>query len=472
MATYDAKHPDWTDRVDEWRLMRHAERGPTEVKRQGQAYLPVPSGFKTQADGGVAMYAAYMARADYPDVIVPTLTGMVGLIHRTEAQIELPPALEYLWEDATPDGLPLEAFHRRLTGELLLMGRFAILTDVVEEDDMPRLAGYTAETLINWSPELDFFVLDESGPVRDGFEWRDRRLFRQLLLEDETYAQVLWGDGQGDTGEPVEARARGGGELDYVPLVVGSARDLSLEVVTPPLIGVARAALRMYQLDADYRHQLFSSGQETLFISGSEKLPTMVGAGAVFGLEKGGTAQYVGPSGVGIDAHRQAIMDAKEDAVAAGAQLFDVQSGQESGEALRLRYAAQTATLTTVAQTSAQLLERSLRDAAMFMGADPDVIVVKPNLKFVDAVMTPADARQLMEVWMGGAISKLTMFENLQRGEIISAEREFEEEEDLIAAESADEPMAPSGDDEGLEIEEGEVSDEELEELFDPSLLA
>jgi hypothetical protein len=34
-----------------------------------------------------------------------------------------------------------------------------------------------------------------------------------------------------------------------------------------PLIGVAQAALAGYRLDADYRHQLYMSGQETFVIT-------------------------------------------------------------------------------------------------------------------------------------------------------------------------------------------------------------
>jgi hypothetical protein len=183
------------------------------------------------------------------------------------------------------------------------------------------------------------------------------------------------------------------------------------------------------------------SGQETFVTIGLEKQVGIVGAGVSINLPIDGDAKYVGPAGTGMAAHRQAIIDAREDAVTAGAQLFDVQSGQESGEALRLRYAAQTATLTTIAQTSASALEQALKNVAIFMGLDPDKVTVKPNLRFVDTVMTPTEATQLMKLWMGEAISKLTMYENLQRGEIASPERDFEEEQALIAQDAIDRPQ-------------------------------
>lgn len=444
MAKVETKHPQYAERFNEWSLMRHADRGQSSVHEEGVRYLPMPSGFKEheQRDN---LYSAYLARARFPDIIAPILRGMVGLIHRTEAQIEMPKALEPLWEKATSDKLPLEAFHRRVTSEILLMGRYGILTDVPDESTskLPYFAGYQTEGIINWDGAGNFFVLDETGLRRDGFEWKEQKKFRELTLDGDRYVQRVYDGNDLNTSRLIVPQRRGGGAMETIPLVVASPRDLSMTLFEPPLIGIARASLAMYQLDADYRYQLFMSGQETLVITGSdEDLPKAIGAGVVIGLPMGADAKYVGPSGRTIEAHRVAINDAREDAINAGAAMFQPGADQESGEAKRLRYASQTASLTTVSQTSAQALEAALRHAAIFLGLDPTDVVVKPNLRFVDTVMSPADAKALMEVWMGGGMSKLSLFENLQRGEIVSAERSFEEEEALIEIEPVDEPTA------------------------------
>lgn len=101
----DTKHPDWAARADLWRLMRDTTGGEGDVKATGEEYLPQPSGFKAQPDGGRALYAAYQKRAQFPEIVHPTVHGMVGVIHRTEAQIEMPAAMEPLWEKATKHGL-------------------------------------------------------------------------------------------------------------------------------------------------------------------------------------------------------------------------------------------------------------------------------------------------------------------------------------------------------------------------------
>ena len=437
----DNKIRDYTDRIDEWQMMRDCARGATAVAGRGVAYLPMPSGFRAQADAGATMFGAYAMRAQFPDLLAPTLRGMVGVIHRTEAQIEgldEGKPLSYLWERATLDGLTLEAMHRRITGEVLLMGRYGLLTDVSDAGGEPYLAGYSTESLINWSDQRNFYVLDESGARREDFEWVDFNRYRVLELIDGKYTAEIY-DGRGDTAGKgkIEPATKGGKKLPEIPFVVIGPRDLTVQPDEPPLIGVARASLALYRLDADYRHQLFSTGQETWVTINAEN-PGLVGSGVQVSLmgQPGLTpdAKYVSPTGKGIEAHRTAIRDERDNAVASGASLFDGEpTGQESGKSKELRLGAQRATLTSIAQASAAGLERALRYAAMFVGQDPNEIVVRPNLQFVDQVMNPLDAANLVKVWQAGAISKQTLYENLQRGEVASSERTFDEEEELIA---------------------------------------
>lgn len=437
MSDVSSKHPDWSDRRDEWRLMRDCSRGEKAVKEAGERYLPMPSGFRTQSDGGLAYYSVYQTRAQVPEIVSQTLNGMVGVIHRVESQIDMPDAMLPLWERATKDGLPLEAMHRRITAELLLMGRYSLLVDASSEgSDLPWLAGYGAEALINWSDDRDLFVLDETGPVRNGFEWTTQQRYRVLELTDGRYV-VRTFTGTTEAAEQAEPAARGGKALAEIPFVVIGAKDLAVEPEDPPLIGVARSAVSLYQLTADYRWQLFMTGQETATVINGDA-PEAVGAGVVLVLkgEPNMTPdfKYVGPSGTGIQAHERAIAAERSNAISAGARLLDSEKrAAESGDALRLRYTAQTATLTTISQASAAGLEKALRYVAVMIGADPEQVVVKPNLQFVDQVMDPQQAVNLVKVWQAGAMSKLSLFENLQRGELISAERSFEEEEEEIA---------------------------------------
>lgn len=446
----ESKHPSYNDRIDEWRMMRDVVRGSKAVKESGVAYLPMPDGFTVQSDSGTAMYGAYQMRARFPDIVRPTRLGMVGVIHRIEAQITIPKALEPMLEWATVDGLPIEAVHSQITAELLSHGRYSLLVDVsAEGSNIPYIAGYDAEALINWAEDRSLYVLDESGLEMEGFDWRDVKRHRVLRLENGAYTVEVHDNNAEQATQTYQPMGRAGRRIEEIPFVVIGPTELALEPEDPPLLGVAEAALAIFRLDADYRHTLFRSGQETFVVTGvgeKDPLPTVVGAGVVIGLPVGADAKYVGIAGNGLAAMRTALIDERESAVAAGARLFEGGSkAAESGEALRLRYSAQTASLTTVAKASAAGLEKALRHAAVFVGANPDEVVVKPNLKFVDTTLEPSQAKALTESWQAGAFSYETLYENLQRGGIASEERTADEEKALLETENPLEPPTFDG---------------------------
>ena len=121
-APYEAKHPDYDEAYPDWIAMRDAVAGATRVKRRGEEYLSMPSGFTAMKDKGVAAYEAYLTRAQFPEYTEPTVRGLMGVIHRVPAKIDLPPALEYMRERSTADKLTLEALHRYLTREAFITG--------------------------------------------------------------------------------------------------------------------------------------------------------------------------------------------------------------------------------------------------------------------------------------------------------------------------------------------------------------
>jgi hypothetical protein len=469
-------------------MLRSTLRGDQAIKAAREIFLPMPEGFKMQPDQGCHMYDAYIARAQFPDIVRPTVQGILGIIHRIPATIQLPPQLEFMREKATPDNLTLDAFHAQITSEIILQGRYGVLADVAKEGGDVYLVGYTAESIRNWSEYFhDLYVLDETRLRREGFAWVNHRRYRVLELANGIYRQVIFEYGPQDSiplgpivaGVPAsgigsydipdapipignvdrtkESLAQvdeatpttpKGTNLNFLPMVVVGSRDIRDIPDEPPMIGVGRTALAIYRLDADYRHQLFNTGQETLVFSGVDPdiLPKTVGAGVIIGLEAPESkCFYVGPSGKGIDAHRIAIADERLVAIAEGARLFqqnNAGSRAESGEALRLRYSSESSSLVDVARASAAGLERALRNAALLIGADPKACIVEPSLEFIDVRMTPQDALALVQVWQSGGISYDTLYDNLQRGEIATQERDPTEERDLIEKETPALPQA------------------------------
>lgn len=451
----EARHPQYTAaRLTDWQLMRDAMDGESAVKARAGKYLPMPSSYAAMSDGGAAAYSAYRTRAEFPELTAPAVSAMAGVAHAKEIAIELPEGLAYLHENADGQGMPLEEFHRQITRELLMVGRHCVLADAPATGGEPYLVSYIGESLINW--DTSFFVLDESGPVREGFQWVNRTRFRVLALEGGSYTQTVYGqDGQTVEGT-AQPTATGGRGLAEIPFAVASAVDLKPDLRTPPLIGVARAALSIYQLDADYRHQLYWSGQETLVVINGPQ-PDAIGAGACIVVEtaEGVSAdvKYVSPSCSGIDAHLKAIEDKRKAAAHAGAKLLEqAETGQESGEARKLRFQSETATLQSILRSACGLLEKGLRFVAMMKGLDPKTITVPVPESLMDSTLSPADAQALMALWVDGAISYPTFYAALQKGGLASPERDEAAEYRLIEAErDRREGFDEGGDDTGAD---------------------
>jgi hypothetical protein len=379
------------------------------------------------------IYDAYLTRAQFPEILEPSISAMIGIAHAKEVDIQMPDAMARLWEDADGDGLPLEAFHSRITRQLLTTGRYGVLADAPDGGGDTVLAGYCAEAILNW--DTDFYVLDETGMVRSGFEWELVDQQRVLQLIDGRYVQQVYVDGA--LSEEIAPIARGAKVITRVPFAVASAIDVSQKVYTPPLIGVARAAKAIYQLSADYRWQMFMSGQETLVaINGPS--PVSVGAGVtheMYGAE-GQTPElkYVSPSCNGIAAHLEGMQDNRTAAIQAGARLLEQSDSiQESGSARKLRFASETATLTSVVHSSCGLLERALRNVAMIEGLNEADVVVTPPKDLLDNSMSADDLAKLWAIVVDGGMSTETYYERGRAGGMFSPERDAAQEFGLIS---------------------------------------
>lgn len=430
----ETRHPHLTQsRLQEWALIHDAIQGEATIKLAGSRYLPMPSGFAGEHQE--AMYDAYKERAEFPEIVAPSLSTMTGIIHEQEIEIELPSRLEYLRERATDQNETLDTFQKRITRHLLGIGRYAVLADAPEGGGDVYLSGFCGDRVINWDD--DFFVLDDCGYERQGFTWEQVTKYRVFELDEGRYKVTTY-SGQAKSLVPTDMTPTGTGNraLDHVPFYVANSIDPTAEIKPPPMIGVAQSAKAMYQLSADYRHQLFMSGQETLVAINGDA-PTSVGAGVVHSMKgsEGVTPdlKYVSPTCNGIAAHKVAIEDRQKQAIAAGARLFQTEStAQESGEARSMRFSAETATLRTVVQSSCAVLERALKSAAIMQGANENDVAVIPPKDLLDRTIEPAAAAALFGIYQGGGMSFETFYENLQRGGIASNERDADAEQNLI----------------------------------------
>jgi hypothetical protein len=186
--------------------------------------------------------------------------------------------------------------------------------------------------------------------------------------------------------------------------------------------------------------------QDTLVITGNRGEADggyAIGAGAVIELTSEAKAEFIGVKSDGIPHMRQALQDIKNLAIQQGGQLLETVSREkESSAALKTRVAAKTASLNLIALNGAAALERSLKQMASWIGANPEEVSVKPNLDFDGSPML---ARSLVELMtarsMGAPISKETIHRMMSQHDVTELDFETEmakiEEEDEAEMEAS-----------------------------------
>lgn len=423
-----SKHPDYDAMTNDWRQMRDTYTGQRAVKDARHLYLPatksmILDGAYTNQQPGLGVYDAYIRRAVFPDLTAIAAHTMVGLILKDPTQYELPARMESLLDTCTKEGEGLEALHRRVLLNQLVYGRFGLAIDTAEATPLPFFVPFVAESITNWDTfdwprevnNLSLVVTCEDVRVRgsegaaNSYAWTTEQRFRAMELNEAGQYQT-YTEQNGDFSEIVVPSYQGR-TLDFIPFTFIGAQDL---VTTPgaiPLLGISNAALSIYCGEADLRQTLHMIGQDTLVLIGvaegsegdDDTEETRVGANAIIELPEGGDAKYIGVNGEGLTEQRLVLDDDYKRAAAEGSRLLENTAAQaESGEALKVRVAAKTTTLTTVAITAAAGLQAALRQMARWMGEDPMSVRIEPNTDFVEDSLPPQEVTRLMEAKENG----------------------------------------------------------------------
>lgn len=457
------KHPEYEAHEAEWLLMEQAMGGEAAVK-DDLSNLPKPAGMaaaeeKAKADGKAApdyLYAGYLSRAQYQHWVRDGVRAMMGLVSRQIPEVKLPPRLAEMEQNATSDGFSLRQLFMRTVREVLVYGRQGLLTDI-DGSGQPFIARYTAQSIINWKStrqngreDLSLTVLVETRQKDDADEFAHdgKAVFRVLDLPEGRYrVRVLDESGQAVEDEQTPGLKNSAGEtvraLDFLPVVFVGSTDNGPDVDEVPLLTMAKAALKDYQLSADYFTALHQTSHPQPWVSGLDDQTelSVTGPSAAWDLGPTGQCGYLEFQGAGITAVRLAMNDQKNAALEAGARVMDV-GGTESGEARKTRQNDQHATLHSVVITAAEAIEQALRYAAEWVGADPKQVTfsVKPDFKPVE--VDPQVLQQIQAAVIAGGVSWETYWLYLTSGKL--PEHGYDDE--AMKAENPDGELVPADD--------------------------
>lgn len=486
------KHPEYSEVSQDWVLMRDAYKGERRVKSKGPVYLPytasqILDGAGTDLESiGQKAYDAYKKRARFPNFMREAVQTAIGMMHSQPPLIKLPKAMENI---RSSKGEKLPELLRRINVEQLVAGRVGLMADLPSNPetgkDMPYIALYTAERVINWDdgatnelvPQaLNLVVIDESEYERsEHFAWKKNDKYRVLQLgelgpneSEAAYKQGVF-DTHGYNPASMKAPSWRGTTLSKIPFVIINSCDITPDVDDPPLMDLGNMCMTIYRGDADYRQNLFMQGQDTFVTIGGafdEDDKVRTGAGSRVDLPMGGDAKYVGVESSGLQEQREALKNLEARAGTMGAQLLDSTSRErESGDSLRIRVAARTADMNQIVETGASGLEAILKVIAEWMGENPDEVSVQANKDFGEQQLTgqtmvematarnlgfPISARSMHDVARKRRMTTMTFEE-----EIAAAEKETEKEDFVFK-------RAETGDRAGADqVKEGEDTGEE-----------
>lgn len=435
-------NPDYDDHIGEWEMMDDALEGECAIKRK-ERNLPKPSGMveaeKKDGVGSKYLYENYTARAQYEHWVRDSLRSMMGLVSRLIPEIELPSGMQGLLDNATADGFGLKQLFFRMVRQAISHGRVPLVVNI-DESGEPYFSTYAARNAINWDTadqggrqDLVLAVFREFRKKGgDRYSHDCDTVFREFfMVGDICYTSVRNEGGElideekplGSTG--ADNRLVKG--LSYIPVIYCGSTDNSPDVDEVPLLSMARAALKSYQISADYFTSLHQTSHPQPWVSGLDAgiELSVTGPSAAWDLGPTGKCDYLEFQGSGIEANRQAMSDQKNAALEAGAKVMDV-GGTESGEARKTRQNDQHATLHSIVVTAAEAVEQGLRYAAEWKGYDPKQVKFKVTPEFVVAGVDPQLAAQLLQAALAGKISQESYWSYISTGKL--PERDWNEE--------------------------------------------
>lgn len=424
----------------------------------GSLYAPqqVSTAYVPKLDGqSPSEYITYCERAAFFNATARTLDAFTGLIFGKDPMIKLPARLEPFAADITLSGTNLREFAEQVVEEQLAVGRVAIVVDMPDTGGVqftqaeaerrnirPFLRWYAAENVINWKVQkvggvevLTMLVLKEEVE-RDVDEFQSDIVvnYRALLLTPEGYVSRVYDD-KGDLISEVMPR-QNGGPMRYIPATILGASSCSATVQKPPLLDLVDANISHLRNSADYEHGLHFTGLPTPYVSGvqlneGQKLSLGSSEAWVFP-DPSATAGFLEFKGEGLSALREAMKDKEHRMAVLGARMLaDDKRTTEAFGTVELKTAGERSALASAARAASDGLTRALNWMASWAGA-PEEAQMMLNTDFGAARMSPQMLTALVGAYQTGGIPLQVLFENLQRGELVNPELEFERFQQML----------------------------------------
>jgi hypothetical protein len=439
----NSTHTDYNAHLPKWTRIRDVLCGSDEVKARGEIYLPKPKGHDATD------YSGYVMRAEFYPATQRTVDGLAGAIFRKDPRIEVPEGNEGLIEAITTRGLDAVSFAKKIVREVLELGRYGVLIDIRDNDEVPFAAGYAAESIINWrvgfigrKPVLSLVSLREMIDVasdEDPFVTEKIEHYRILSLVNIeggdgrlVYMQELYRKVEDEsTGETdyvlvkSVVPTRRGEPLDHIPFVFFGPMDLTPDIQKSPILDLVDTNISHYRTSAELEEGAYHTGLPMYVISGrglgeENAGEFYVGSRSALRLDEGGSAEVLSVSGDGMKILVD-LSEAKERRMAVlGARLLeDQKSGVEAAATVAMRHRGENSLLGSLSDTCSRGMKTVLVEMIAWSGVEDPDVVVELNRDFTSLQLTGAELVQLTSAYQTGSIGPEVFFKALKDGERI-----------------------------------------------------
>jgi hypothetical protein len=133
---------------------------------------------------------------------------------------------------------------------------------------------------------------------------------------------------------------------------------------------------------------------------------------------KDAKAYYLEFQGQGLSALQKALADKQSQISLFSARLQDTNTkGSEAENTVRLRYAADSASLTDIALSTELILNKVFDVIATWLNIEQSFII-DLNKDFISTKLSPQELKELAAAYVEGAMDDATYIYNLERGEM------------------------------------------------------
>jgi len=438
--------------------------GSDAVKSHAMDYIPMGKIDPVE-------YKAMIQRGEFFPATSRTAEGIHGLIFSKKPGTSGLDKMDAYLANIDGKGSTLFKFLSDSTWELMQVGWGGILVDAPDtsggsqldaekQEKLPYCAYYKAEDIINVKTKLvgrkkvlTMVVLREftQKETEDRFIEETEERYRVLELDERGEYHNSLCDKDGSVLSDIYPK-KAGQNLDYIPFFF---KDF--EPQKPMFKDLADVNIGHFRLSVDHRNGLHWTAVPTPYVLGyvpEKKLvkkadgsleekaqdPVVLGGSKVMYFPQGTTAfNYLEFSGSGLSQIVTAMDGAEERMAILGARIISAEKkGVESAETARIHRAGENSVVAAFANECSDFFSRALTEYIGWCnnGVLPEEgIRVDLNTDFDLAKMDSSELAALISCWQDGGISKKVLFDNLKEGEIIPADKTFEEMEQEIQEE-------------------------------------